>query len=179
MGIVENRDDADDIVQQAITIAIQKNEVFESEAHFVGWLAGIVRNCALNYRRKQTRRKTQVTDPADLSFVENSGGNDENPVDRLTGELDPMQSSFDDRMRLALEQVSPQSRSCLLLRTVEGLSYAEISKLMDVPEGTAMSLVHRGKKLLRTLLRESADHDENSIRKKDNDNDDNNEGRAS
>lgn len=151
MGIVGNRDDADDIVQQAITIAIEKNETFESDSHFVGWLAGIVRNCALNHRRKLTRRKTQPTDPVNLSSVETKS-EDLSPIDRATGSLLPMQGSFDDQVQLALEQISPKARSCLLLRTVEGLSYKEISELMDMPEGTAMNLVHRSKKTLRNLL---------------------------
>ncbi len=151
VGIVGDRDDADDIVQQSIAIAIEKNHEFESEAHFVGWLAGIVRNCALNYRRKLARRKTQPTDPVSLGSVETRFSS-ESPVDRETGDLFPMQQSFDDHVQLALEQLSPKARSCLLLRTVEGLSYKEISELMDVPEGTAMNLVHRSKKTLRVHL---------------------------
>ena len=46
-GIIGNRRDAEDIVQQAILIAIEKDNEFESESHFVGWLAGIVRNLSL------------------------------------------------------------------------------------------------------------------------------------
>ena len=76
----------------------------------------------------------------------------ESPIDRATGELKPLQNSFDDRVQTALEGIAPKARSCLLLRTVEGLSYKEISKLMDIPEGTAMNLVHRSKKKLRELL---------------------------
>ena len=151
LGIIGNRDDADDIVQQAITIAIEKNESFESDSHFVGWLAGIVRNCALNHRRKLARRNTQSTDPMNLSSVETKS-DDTSPVNRSTGQLLPMQGDFDDQIHMALEQVSPKARSCLLLRTVEGLSYREISELMDIPEGTAMNLVHRSKKSLRELL---------------------------
>lgn len=151
MGIVGNRDDADDVVQQAISVAIEKDQAFDSDAHFVGWLAGIVRNCALNFRRKSFRRKTQATDPVDLSSVE-SRSNADSPIDRTTGELNPLQKSFDDQVQIALQGISPKARSCLLLRTIEGLSYKEISKLMDMPEGTAMNLVHRSKKTLRELL---------------------------
>jgi RNA polymerase sigma-70 factor (ECF subfamily) len=150
-GIVGNRDDAEDIVQQAIVIAIEKNNEFESESHFVGWLAGIVRNCALNHRRKAARRKTQPTDPVDMVSVEASSRNDR-PVNHETGNLNPLQSSFDDRLQKALQQLSPTARSCLLLRTVEGLDYKRISVLMDMPEGTAMNLVHRSKHKLRELL---------------------------
>jgi len=150
-GITGRKSDAEDIVQQAIAIAIEKDTEFESEGHFVGWLAGIVRNCALNYRRKSQRRNTYPTDPASMVAVETATEKD-SPVDRGTGELNPLQSSFDDRVQLALEQIAPNARSCLLLKTVEELSYKEISELMDIPEGTAMNLVHRSKKKLRELL---------------------------
>lgn len=138
------------MVQQAITIAIEKNQLFDTEFQFVGWLSGIVRNCALNHRRKAWRRKTQPTDPVHLTSVESSGLAD-HPIDEI-GKINPMQQSFDDQLQQALHQVAPKARSCLLLRIVEGLSYREISKLMDVPEGTAMNMVHRGKKQLRGIL---------------------------
>ena len=153
-GIIGDRRDAEDIVQQAILIAIEKDNEFESESHFLGWLAGIVRNCALNHRRKSARRKTQPTDPADMVVVE-TGGPVTSPVDRETGQLKSLQGSFDDQMQYALQQITPKARSCLLLRTVEGLDYKEISLLMDMPEGTAMNLVHRSKKKLREILQPS------------------------
>ncbi len=149
-GITGNRNDAEDIVQQAISIAIEKDSNFESQAHFIGWLAGIVRNCALNYRRKRDRRKTEPTDPVQMSIVASSTSHDK-PIDSK-GELLPMQHSFDDRVKSALKELSPEARSCLLLRTVEGLGYKDISKLMNMPEGTAMNHVHRSKIKLRELL---------------------------
>jgi len=149
-GITGNRSDADDIVQQAITIAIEKNMSFSSESHFMGWLAGVVRNCALNYQRKFSRRKTQPTDPSTMTSVATQTEST-SPVDSA-GQLKPLQNSFDDRVQAALQEIAPNARSCLLLRTVEGLSYKEISKLMSIPEGTAMNLVHRSKAKLRKIL---------------------------
>ena len=149
-GITGNRQDAEDVVQQAISIAIEKNQEFESEYQFVGWLSGIVRNCALNHKRKSWRRKTQPTDPGNLTSIEGSIAG-ESPIDEA-GKINPLQQAFDDRMQTALQQVAPKARSCLLLRIVEGLSYREISKLMEIPEGTAMNMVHRSKKQLRGLL---------------------------
>ena len=167
-GIIGDRRDAEDIVQQAILIAIEKNNDFESESHFTAWLAGIVRNCALNHRRKSARRKTQPTDPAEM--VVGDVGAVASPVNPATGRLKPLQGSFDDRMKSALQQISPKARSCLLLRTVEGLDYKEISLLMDMPEGTAMNLVHRSKKKLRTIL-QTSDENENTIPSNEGEND--------
>jgi RNA polymerase sigma-70 factor (ECF subfamily) len=150
-GITGNRSDAEDIVQQAIAIAIEKNMSFSSESHFTGWLVGVVRNCALNYQRKFSRRNTHPTDPNTMTSVL-SVAEPVSPIDSQTGELKPLQNSFDDRVKAALQEIAPNARSCLLLRTVEGLSYKEISKLMNIPEGTAMNLVHRSKKKLREVL---------------------------
>ena len=157
-GVTGSRADAEDIVQQAITIAIEKNQSFDTEYQFNGWLSGIVRNCALNHRRKAWRRKTQATDPTLLHSVEGTTSG-ESPIDEA-GEIQPLQQSFDDRLQQALQKVSPKARSCLLLRTVEGMSYREISQLMDIPEGTAMNMVHRSKKQLRVILSQNAERDE-------------------
>lgn len=150
-GITGQSDLAEDIVQQAIAIAIEKDSKFESSEQYVAWLAGIVKNCALNHRRKTYRRKTHSTDPTILTQVETRSSNDQ-PIDRVTGEMKPFQRSFDDEVNAALQRLSPDARSCLLLRTIEQLSYREISTLMSIPEGTAMSLVHRSKKMLREVL---------------------------
>ena len=163
-GITGNRSDAEDIVQQAITIAIEKGSTFHSKAHFIGWLAGVVRNCALNYRRKTTRRGTHTTDPIEMNAVETTPSRPQ-PINLATGELAPLQQSFDDRVQAALQEISPNARSCLLLRTVEELSYKEISELMNIPEGTAMNLVHRGKKKLREILERNPNSDSESERR--------------
>lgn len=70
-----------------------------------------------------------------------------------------MQQSFDDSVQAALQQIAPKPRSCLLLRTVEGMSYREISELMEIPEGTAMNMVHRTKKKLRSILSSESNKD--------------------
>jgi RNA polymerase sigma-70 factor (ECF subfamily) len=52
----------------------------------------------------------------------------------------------------ALEQVGDVARACLLLRTIESLDYRQIAQLLEIPEGTAMSHVHRARRLLRGQL---------------------------
>jgi RNA polymerase sigma-70 factor (ECF subfamily) len=74
------------------------------------------------------------------------------PVVSPSGQIAPDQASFDDKLAAALQELSDEARSCLLLRIVEQLSYAEISALLNIPEGTAMSHVHRSKAALRKRL---------------------------
>lgn len=157
-GVLGRREGAEDIVQQAVEIALAKGRQFESAGHFVQWMAGTVRRCALNERRKITRRRTHATNPADLAAVAHASTTNDLPIDPASGELHSQQKSFEDRLLAALESLSVDARCCLLLRTVQELSYAEIAELLDIPAGTAMSHVHRSRRLLRKQLAD-ASHD--------------------
>lgn len=145
---------AEDIVQEAAVIAFEKSGEFATGSHFGAWLAEIVRRCALNYRRKMGNRKTRPADPRGLASVEShlATRNMVLPFSPESGTLSESQTAFDDNVVRALWQLSDDSRCCLLLRTVLDLSYAEISELMGIPEGTAMSHVHRSKLKMRTQL---------------------------
>ena len=154
-GIIGKMSDAEDIVQQAYSIAIEKNQSFGSRDQFLGWLAGVVKYCALNVRRKRIRRKTSAVDPSDMqSFVVDSSSTDTSKIDIKN--LESLKGSFDDEVMRALGNISDDARTCLLLKSVENMSYKEIATLVQIPEGTAMSMVHRARTALR---RELAEHD--------------------
>jgi len=141
-GIIGKMSDAEDIVQQAYSIAIEKNQSFGSRDQFLGWLAGVVKYCALNVRRKRIRRKTSAVDPSDMqSFVVDSSSTDTSKIDIKN--LESLKGSFDDEVMRALGNISDDARTCLLLKSVENMSYKEIATLVQIPEGTAMSMVHR------------------------------------
>ncbi|MCC6493741.1 MAG: RNA polymerase sigma factor [Pirellulales bacterium] len=160
-GMIGDRTAAEDVVQDAAIIAFQRAAQFTPGTNFAAWMAEIVRRCALNYRRKAKHRKTYPADPALLSQVEHQGAGGESwrSIASLSGDMLEDQGQFDDELIRALKQLSPEARCCLLLRTVERLSYAEIAALMHMPEGTAMSHVHRSRTALRRALsREPAAH---------------------
>jgi RNA polymerase sigma-70 factor, ECF subfamily len=153
-GVTGDRQSAEDIVQEAAIIAFEKADQFAPGTNFAAWLAEIVRRCALNHRRKTRQRKTYPADPAVLGQMNHHVATTEEPwpIVRRSGEVLDNQASFDDELLNALNQLSEDARSCLLLRTVENLSYAEIASLMHIPEGTAMSHVYRSKASLRERL---------------------------
>ncbi len=68
------------------------------------------------------------------------------------GNLPVYEEAFDDRLLGALKTLGETPRACLLLRTVEEMSYREISEILGIPEGTAMSHVHRTRQALRERL---------------------------
>jgi RNA polymerase sigma-70 factor (ECF subfamily) len=152
-SVTGERHAAEDIVQQAAVIALEKFRQFPPGSNFAAWMAEIVRRCALNHRRKTQQRRTYAADPAVLGQMNQAAAADEPwPIVRGSGQLVADQASFDDALAGALTTLSEEARACLLLRIVEKLSYAEIAALLNIPEGTAMSHVHRSKAALRVRL---------------------------
>jgi RNA polymerase sigma-70 factor (ECF subfamily) len=153
-AIIGDRVGAEDIVQEAALAALDKLEQFRPGTNFNAWLARFVRWHAFNYVRKQTGRNTLPADPhqLDLNSARDATELPSLKTD-LTGEIPEYQTHFDDEVVRALRAVGDTSRACMLLRTVHLLSYREIAELLEIPEGTAMSHVHRTRQVLRDRLR--------------------------
>jgi RNA polymerase sigma-70 factor (ECF subfamily) len=167
-GIVGNAATAEDVVQEAALVALDKFEQFRQQdppaadvqdgaagdelLEFAAWMSQIVRYVALNQYRKDRRHRA-----ASLSEGHGNGLARPAPASpplQLTalGQLPDDQETFDDRVMRALQQVGEVARACLLLRTIELLDYKQIARLLEIPEGTAMSHVHRARRLLRREL---------------------------
>lgn len=162
-GVLGRSAGAEDVLQDAALLALKKVDQFEPGTHFVAWMAQMVRFVALNQLRKQTRSHATSLDGADAGAMRElphrtsppeapggGGGADLRLGPR--GQVPPGQRSFDDELMRALGALSEVARACLLLRTIEGLDYQEIGRVLDIPEGTAMSHVHRSRMRLRELL---------------------------
>lgn len=148
VAIVSDRHLADDVMQEAAIVALGKLERFDPATSFLAWMGQIVRYTALNHGRKRMRTRTHTIDDASPRAADAC-------LDRGvagSGELDADQSAFDDRVVTALSTLDPTARACLLLRTIIDLPYRDISLALDIPEGTAMSHVHRSRRALRELL---------------------------
>ena len=134
-------------------IGLRKITEFDPATSFTAWMGGIVRNVARNHARKRVRRQTSPADPAvlDQSRAASSASAAAPAFDRA-GALKPDQSAFDDRVMAALASLEEAPRTCLLLRTLSDMPYREISQVLGIPEGTAMSHVHRSRQSLRAIL---------------------------
>ncbi len=154
VSVLGRREQADDVLQEAAVIAIGKLHEFDPSTSFDAWMAQIVRFVALNAARKQYRRSAHHEQhPAEnhAAVVEHAW-----PISR-DGMLGEDRGTFDDRVLAALMALPEQARVCLLLRVLEELSYREISDMLAIPEGTAMSHVHRSRaSMRRELEREEA-----------------------
>lgn len=155
-AVTGDRVEADDIVQEASIIALRKLGDFTTGTNFSAWISQIVRLTALNHLKKTARHNTVVTDPQAIDQAETAARNDAKsaaaPVSAIGG-LAEHQTDFDDEVLRALEGISDTARACLLLRVVHQLSYADIAQTLGIPEGTAMSHVHRAKHAIREQLK--------------------------
>lgn len=152
-AIIGDRSVAEDIVQEAAVIAVEKLGQLAPDASFAGWLAAIVRHCALNYRRKVRRRRTFPADPARMRDMQAPDGAPDAAVHVAAVAAGAVpREAFDDQVHAALADLSDDARCCLMLRIVVEMPYVEIAKLLEIPEGTAMSHVHRAKSILRQRL---------------------------
>jgi RNA polymerase sigma-70 factor (ECF subfamily) len=168
-AVLGRKTDAEDVLQEAAMIALRKISDFEEGTNFGAWMGGIVRNVARNYARKRRRRATSDVDPQaiDASRAAHSlgggvGGGGWGPITPSLdphGRVDADEAGFDDRVLKALNTLDETARACLLLRTLRDMPYREISQLLEIPEGTAMSHVHRARAALRAMLAEGEGSD--------------------
>ena len=151
-GIVGDPTLAEDIVQEAALIALGKIEQFRPGTSMTAWVGAIVRNVALNHSRKERTRRAQRIDPDEWDRLDPKHRDWDGAV---RAERTPARAAMrilDDRLLAALSEVGETARACLLLRTLESMEYSRISELLAIPQGTAMSHVHRTRKWLRERL---------------------------
>jgi RNA polymerase sigma-70 factor (ECF subfamily) len=152
-AVLSDRTLAQDCVQQAAVIGLERLETFDAGTSFAAWMTQIVRHVSMNEARKGRRRRTSSMETEALDA--RTGKHEAPAFARAVtsrGGLTADQASFDDDLTGALDGLDETARSCLLLRVVVDLPYREIGQALGIPEGTAASHVHRARKALRERL---------------------------
>jgi RNA polymerase sigma-70 factor, ECF subfamily len=136
-----DRDDAEDVCQDAFVTALRRlDEVRRPEA-FVGWLLQIVRNRAHNLRRHQRVRAALPLDAAE-----------EAPARARGPARDAEDAELRGRLLEALAHLTPTQREVVLLYDVQGWTHREIASAVGTTEGAARVHLHHGRRALRALL---------------------------
>ena len=151
LGVVRHPDDALDVVQEAFIKAHKYLDKFEGNASFYTWLYRIVMNLAIDHLRKHRRVK-----PVELDETRIEPDGDQPLLPRILGG-NPGQALMDKQIRTridqALDQLSENHRSVLVMREIEGLSYEEMAQAMSCSKGTIMSrLFHARRNMQKQLL---------------------------
>jgi RNA polymerase sigma-70 factor, ECF subfamily len=140
VSLAQNADKADDLVQETLVKAWDKQTSFQPGTNLKAWLFTILHNTFRNDRRSASRQPVDV----DSEVVESLplATSDDDPERRL------IRSTLDADLQLALEALPEAYREAVWLRDVEDCSYQDIARILAVPVGTVMSRISRGRKQL-------------------------------
>ena len=156
LRMTRNPADAEDLVQETMLRAYRSFESFEAGTNLKAWLFRILTNAYINvYRKKQREpQKVSADELEDFDLYQELKGHD--PQFQQTPESIVLDSLVDSDILTAIEELPEQFRLAVMLSDVEDFSYAEMAEIMDVPMGTVMSRLHRGRKALQKRLWELA-----------------------
>jgi RNA polymerase sigma-70 factor (ECF subfamily) len=153
MRMTRNPADAEDLLQETYLRAYRGFEGFREGTNLKAWLYRILTNTFINTYRAKKRRPDQVEldDVEDFFLYRRLGGLEAADAARST-ETEVLESIPDSEVKDALESIPEQFRMAVILADVEGFSYKEIAEILDVPIGTVMSRIHRGRRALQQKL---------------------------
>ena len=157
MRMTRNRSDAEDLVQETFIKAWRSFATYQQGTNLRAWLFRIMTNTYINKYNAQQRKptETELDDVEELFLYKRLGSVDQSQLSQSAE--DQMLSLFtDDEVKKALEELPEQFRIPVLMSDVEGFSYKEIAEILEIPLGTVMSRLHRGRKAMQKMLYEYA-----------------------
>jgi RNA polymerase sigma-70 factor (ECF subfamily) len=157
MRMTRNRSDAEDLVQETFIKAWRSFATYQQGTNLRAWLFRIMTNTYINKYNAQQRKptETELDDVEELFLYKRLGAVDQSQLSQSAE--DQMLSLFtDDEVKKALEELPDQFRIPVLMSDVEGFSYKEIAEILEIPLGTVMSRLHRGRKAMQKMLYEYA-----------------------
>ena len=151
LRMTRNPADAEDVVQETFLKAYRAYDSFTEGTNLKAWLYRILTNTYINKYRKKQRRPSEVElgELQDLYLYKRLG---EHSGAQVSAEIEALDMFVDEDIVEALESLPENFRLPVLYADVEGFSYKEIAEILDVPIGTVMSRLHRGRKALQRKL---------------------------
>ncbi|MFQ5712711.1 MAG: sigma-70 family RNA polymerase sigma factor [Candidatus Scalinduaceae bacterium] len=148
--LVKNESNADDLVQETYLRAFKFVSEDRGISNEKAWLFKILMNTFINKYRKDKREPSLV----DFDSIESFYGSieEEAQMSPFTEDEAGIDKFLDDDIKKALEELPVDFRTVILLSTVEGFSYKEISEMIGCPIGTVMSRIYRGRRMLKERL---------------------------
>jgi RNA polymerase sigma-70 factor (ECF subfamily) len=156
LRMTRNPSDAEDLVQDTMVRAYRAFNRFEPGTNLKAWLFRIMTNAYINTYRKKQREPQKVSQDDVEEFDLYQELKNRDPNYEATPETLVLDSLVDSDIIEAIDELPEQFRMAVVLSDIEGFSYAEMAEIMDVPMGTVMSRLHRGRKALQKRLWEVA-----------------------
>jgi RNA polymerase sigma-70 factor (ECF subfamily) len=153
LRMTRNPADAEDLVQETYLKAYRAFGSFQEGTNLKAWLYKILTNTFINSYRSRKRRpeQTELDDVEDLYLYRRLGGLEAVSASR-SAEEEVLDHFTESDVKEAVEALPEQFRMAVLLADVEGFSYRDIADILDIPIGTVMSRLHRGRKALQKAL---------------------------
>ena len=153
LRMTRNPADAEDLVQETYLKAYRGFGGFEQGTNLKAWLYRILTNTFINSYRSKKRRpeESDIDDVEDLYLYRRLGGLEGATAGR-SAEDQVLEHFTEGEIKDALDSLPEQFRIAVLLGDVEGFSYKEIAEILDIPIGTVMSRLHRGRRALQKRL---------------------------
>jgi len=158
--LVQNEQDAWDLAQEAFIKAWRALPSFKLDSAFYTWLYRIAHNCTYDWLRKRRIQSDGEFDETRQGEV--AAGAETAPHGEARPDQKLKNRELGTRIREALTQLTPEHRTVVLLREVEGLSYEEIAQITGNQTGTVMSRLFYARKKLQELLKDAHDTHENA-----------------
>ena len=154
LRMTRNPADAEDVVQETFLKAYRGYHTFQEGTNLKAWLYRILTNTYINRYRKKTRRPQEVElgELEDFYLFKRLNQTGSTGGASRSAEEEVLERFGDNDIKEAVESLPEHFRLPVLLADVEGFSYKEIAEILDVPIGTVMSRLHRGRKALQLRL---------------------------
>jgi len=157
LRMTRNRSDAEDLVQETYIKGWRSFHTFQEGTNLRAWLFRIMTNTYINKYNAQKRKGTEVEldDVEELFLYKRLGSIDQSQLSS-SAEDQMLELFTDDEVKSALESLPEDFRIPVLLSDVDGFAYKEIAEMLEIPNGTVMSRLHRGRKAMQKMLYEYA-----------------------
>jgi RNA polymerase sigma-70 factor (ECF subfamily) len=140
--IVNSADDAEDVAQEVFMAIYRRLKTFRGESTLKTWIYRITLNTALNRAKRMTRENKQTLEYKDGIAITQIPSNTDDLLKKAEKEK--------EIVRL-LDALNPDQRACIVLRSLEGLSYHEISEILNIPINTVRSRIKRARESMMSL----------------------------
>jgi RNA polymerase sigma-70 factor (ECF subfamily) len=158
LRMTRNPADAEDLLQETYMKAYRGFGGFTEGTNLKAWLYRILTNTYINSYRA-TKRRPEIADVEDVEdlYLYHRLSPDGGPGPGRSAEDEALDSFTDEEVKAAIESLPEAFRMAVLLADVEGFSYKEIAGITEVPIGTVMSRIHRGRRALQKALHHYAE----------------------
>ncbi|MCS7005234.1 MAG: sigma-70 family RNA polymerase sigma factor [Cytophagales bacterium] len=152
--LIKDEEDAKDLVQETYMKAFRFIDSFETGTNAKAWLFKIAKNAFVNEYRRKSKEPLKI-DYQEVEAIYNSDEADYKKTVDLRTEM--LSNKIGDEVTIALNSLSVDFRVIVILCDVEGFTYKEMAKILDIPIGTVRSRLHRARQLLREKLKDYAE----------------------